>query len=149
MVSLFSDSLIGLQVENFEFRNHNNKSHYLSSQMGKKGLLLGFSGNIWDLSSVRQVLWLHRQSYKLALHNLGTAVIVPNEPYELSGFFMSIPRDITFPLLSDNRHQAYDMLEMNERSGFVLLNAEYCVVRRWFTDDIVPSVRDVIATAER
>lgn len=149
MVSVLSDPLIGLVVEDLKVRTHNNFDACLASQMGTNGLLLGFSGDLWELSSVRQVLWLHRQMYKLTLHGLGSAVIVPNEPYELNGFFMSIPREITFPLWADITNHVYDTLEMNDRAGFVLLDTNMAVVRRWFTQDSVPSVRDVIATAER
>ena len=149
MVSLLTDPYIGLQVNDFTLHTHNNKPIRLSSQIGDVGLLLGFSGDIWDLSSVRQVLWLHRQSYKLGLHGLGTVVVVPNQAHELHSFFLSIPREITFPLLADKNQATYTAFDMTQTSGFVLVNPDMCIVRRWLTHDNVPSVRDVIATAER
>lgn len=149
MVSFLTDPSIGLEVEDFTLHTHDNKPLRLSSQIGESGLLLGFSGDIWDLSSVRQVLWLHRQSYKLSLHRLGSAVIVPNQPHELHSFFLSIPREITFPLLADKNLATYTAFDMTKASGFVLINRDMCIVRRWLTHDNVPSVRDVIATAER
>jgi hypothetical protein len=96
----------------FVLNNHENISHRLSMMMGEKGILLGFTGDVWDLNCVRYVLWTQRQSFKLSSFGVNTALVVPNHCYELNGFFMSIPRDINFPLLADPAYKVYGDYDM-------------------------------------
>ncbi|MEO1646346.1 MAG: hypothetical protein AAFR67_14230, partial [Chloroflexota bacterium] len=88
-------------ANNFILHNHDNMAHELDMMMGENGILLGFTGDVWNVSCVRYVLWLQRQAFKLSTKGVSSALIVPNRPYELNGFFMSIPREIPFPLLAD------------------------------------------------
>src|SRR5690606_86846 len=108
---------------NFELKNHENIPHRLDMLMGEKGILLGFTGDVWDVSCVRYVLWLQRQAFKLSTQGINCALIVPNQPYELNGFFMSIPRNIPFPLLADPMLDVYENIGM-EKAGYMLLNRE-------------------------
>lgn len=121
-------------IANFTLNNHNNRAHELNLMMGEQGILLGFTGDVWDVSCVRYVLWLQRQAFKLATYGVQSALVAPNRPYELNGFFMSIPREIQFPLLADPRREVYDSLGM-DKPGFVLLGRDREVLGRWQVKD--------------
>lgn len=132
----------------FTLNNHENISYRLSMMMGEKGMLLAFTGDVWDLSCVRYALWMNRQCFKLAASGLNTAIIIPNHPYELNGFFMSIPRGITVPLLADPKYQVYGDFDMATQ-GFVLINREGDILNKWYiTDTASLSARAVIACLE-
>lgn len=121
-------------VSDFELKNHDNISHRLSMMMGERGILLGFTDDVWHVSCVRYVLWLQRQSFKLATEGINSAIIVPNQTYELNGFFMSIPRIIPFPLLADPTAHIYHEFEMS-RPGFMLISRDGEIQGRWYVDD--------------
>jgi hypothetical protein len=128
----------------FVLNNHENISHRLSMIMGEKGILLGFTGDVWDLNCVRYVLWTQRQNFKLATFGVSTALVVPNHSYDLNGFFMSIPRDINFPLLADPGYKVYGDFDM-AMPGFVLLNRDGGLMGKWYiTDTSSLSVRAVL-----
>jgi len=119
---------------NFELKNHENVPYRLENLMGENGILLGFTGDVWEVSCVRYVLWLQRQNFKLSTLGINCALIVPNQTYELNGFFMSIPRDIPFPLLADPTHGVYEDLGM-EKPGYMLLNRDGEILGRWYLNE--------------
>ena len=128
----------------FVLNNHNNISHQLSMMMGEKGIFLCFTGDVWNLNCVRYVLWTQRQAFKLNSFGVNSALIVPNHCHELNGFFMSIPRDITFPLLADPSCKVYGTFDM-ALPGFVLLNRDAEIINKWYiTDTSSLSVRAVL-----
>lgn len=130
----------------FVLNNHENISHSLSMLMGENGILLGFTGDVWDLNCVRYALWMQRQSFKLAANGINTALIIPNHPYELNGFFMSIPRGLNVELLADPKFQTYGEFDM-AMPGFVLLNRDGDIVNKWYiTDTTSLSVKAVLAS---
>jgi peroxiredoxin len=132
----------------FTLNNHENISYRLSMMMGEKGILLAFTGDVWDLSCVRYALWMQRQCFKLASAGLNAALIIPNHTYELNGFFMSIPRGINAPLLADPKYQVYGDFDM-ALQGFVLLNREGDILNKWYiTDTASLSARAVLACLE-
>lgn len=120
-----------LTIDNFELKDHESTLYRLSAMMGENGILLGFTNDVWDISAVRYVLWLQRQRYKLSTFGINTALIVPNQCYELNGFFKSIPRDIQFPMLADPQEIVYRQFTM-EKSGYLLLDAEGQELERWY-----------------
>ena len=119
---------------NFELQNHENVPYNFDMLKGERGILLGFTGDVWDVRCVRYVLWLQRQNFKLATQGVNCALIVPNQTYELNGFFMSIPRTISFPLLADPAKSLYDELSM-ENPGYLLLNEDGDVKGRWYLNN--------------
>lgn len=121
-------------ANNFILNNHDNMAHELDMMMGENGILLGFTGDVWNVSCVRYVLWLQRQAFKLSTKGVSSALIVPNRPYELNGFFMSIPREIPFPLLADPTGDVYEDLGMAQ-PGYVLLSRDRDVLGRWQIND--------------
>ena len=119
---------------NFELKNHENIPYNFNMLKGERGILLGFTGDVWDVSCVRYVLWLQRQNFKLATQGLNCALIVPNQTYELNGFFMSIPRTISFPLLADPTQLLHNKVGM-EKPGYMLLNQYGDIKGRWYIND--------------
>ncbi|MCA9913467.1 MAG: hypothetical protein KC496_08955 [Anaerolineae bacterium] len=133
-------------IQDFRLHNHENAPQRLQHLMGERGALLVLTSDIWDLSSVRYVLWLQRSCYKLALNGIQSAVIVPAQPYEINGFYMSIPRAIPFPLLADPDREVYDFFGGKE--GFVLVSPSREVRKQWTpTDGSAPRIRDILRVA--
>jgi len=134
-------------IEDFRLHNHENAPQRLKHVMGEKGLLLVMTSDIWNLSSVRYVLWLQNNSYKLALNGIEAAVIVPAQPYEINGFYMSIPRAIPFPMLADPNREVYD--HFGGKEGFVLIGRDRAVRKQWTPNDgSTPRVRDILRVAQ-
>lgn len=119
---------------NFELKNHQNVSYNLETIRGENGILLAFTGDVWDVSCVRYMLWLQRQNFKLATMGVNCALIAPNQPYELNGFFMSIPREISFPLLANPTKSLFEEVSM-EKPGYMLLGHDGDVKARWYVND--------------
>ena len=84
--------------------------------MGRNGLLIGFCGDVWDLNSVRNVMWLQRHTYKLMLAGIEACIIIPNHTYELTSFYMSIPRTIPFQVLADPEARVYAAYNIQQPS---------------------------------
>jgi peroxiredoxin len=133
-------------IQDFRLHNHENAPQRLQHLMGEKGVLLVLTSDIWNMSSIRYVLWLQNSSYKLALNGIECAVIVPAQPYEISGFYMSIPRTIPFPLLADPNREVYDYFGGKE--GFVLVGRDREVRKQWTPSDrSTPRIRDILRVA--
>lgn len=133
-------------IDDFRLYNHENIAYSLSHLMGERGILLGFSGDIWSLDSMRHVRWLQKRSYKLALRDIGAAIIVPTETYEISGFYMSNPNPIPFPLLADPERRVYDLFGLE--AGFVLLDAQRHMRKSWsLRKGHTPSLREITSYA--
>jgi peroxiredoxin len=138
-----------VEAPDFRLMNQENRAYNLAQVMGENGILLVFAGNIWDLGCIRNVLWLQRQTYKLSLHGINACVIVPNHTIDLSGFFMSIPRVIPFPMLADPDEQAYEDYDV-QNTGFVMLDGDRQVRRVWhLSNGAVPQIRDVIGAVAK
>ncbi|MEM9954659.1 MAG: hypothetical protein AAF846_23820 [Chloroflexota bacterium] len=116
---------------NFRLKNHENIAYELDMLHGENGLLIAFTDDVWEVSSVRYVLWMQRYNFRLAARGINCAMIVPNQPYQLNGFYLSIPRDITIPLLADPNQEVYQTLGM-EQSGYLLLDNKHEIMHRWY-----------------
>lgn len=127
----------------FELYNHENRCYRLANVMGENGALLGFCGDIWDLNSVRHVLWLQRQTYKLTVAGVQATFIVPNHAHDLNGFYMSIPRNIPFPLLADPDRQIYDAYQIDNPT-FIYINRDKQVKNIFaISGGVTPRLRDI------
>lgn len=100
--------------------------HNLSTLMGEVGLLLAFSGDIWDIHSIRQVMWLQRYAPQFALLGARSALVAPNDSDALRSFVMSNPLKIPFKLLADPQRQSYHAYNIKapcllfiSRSGYI------------------------------
>jgi len=104
------------------------------SIQGVSGTLFCFSGYIWDLRSIRYVLWLQRYSQQFESHGVSSVLVLPAHKQELSTFLMSIPQKINFTLIADPDNNLLRQYEM-EKSGFVLVNNQQNVLKRWYAND--------------
>lgn len=144
--SHMTETIIGKQVEPFTLPNHNNLAHSLNQLRDEQGILIGLCHDIWDISAIRHVLWFQRHVHKLSYNHIGAALIMPTHAHELNGFYLSIPRQITFPLLADYKRETFAMFGI-ESSGFVALDGDNVVRKRWFMQNNgVPHMRDVLNT---
>ena len=81
--------------------NHDNQLLSIDDLMGEHGLVLGFTGDIWEPASVRRVLWFQRHFEDFQRLDIQLALLIGNEPYVLNGFSLSSALPLEFPLLSD------------------------------------------------
>ena len=145
MTIALNDTAPHTQAPNFRLLNHENVAYNMPQVMGENGLLMVFTGNVWDLGCIRTVLWLQRQVYKLSLHGIKAVVIAPNHTYDLSGFFMSIPRNIPFPMLADPDSKVYAEYGV-ESSGYIMLDSNHHVRNIWkLNAGVVPHIRDILS----
>lgn len=132
------------KAPNFRLLNQENIAHNISQIMGESGLFLVFTGDVWDMACIRNVLWLQRQVYKLSTYGLNIAVIVPNQTYDLSGFFISIPRKMPFPMLADPDSKTYSDYDI-EKTGFVVIDNQQNIRGKWkLKSGAVPHMRDIL-----
>lgn len=132
------------KIDDFKLENYDNISHQLKMMMGEKGILLCFTGDLWDVGSVRSALWLQRQSFKLSKNGINCAMIAPNETHELRGFYMSLPNNIPCPLLADPSKSVTEKATM-ESPGYLLLNRDGDILGRWYADNSTAiNVREVL-----
>lgn len=124
--------------------NQGGTSFDLNNIMGQSGMLVCFTGYIWDLRCLRYVLWLQQYSYEFREKGVSMTLIVPTPKYGLSGFLVSIPQEIKFSLIADPENSLLKQYKM-AKSGFILLDTQQKVVKRWCDDDaLYLSIRSVL-----
>ncbi len=114
----------------FIAQDHLEIAYALRSLVGKRGLLLGFVGDIWMQSSVHLLRWMTREAEALRRLDVETAALVGNAPHTLHGFITASPLPPRFPLLADADgvlHAQYNMAQ----PGAVLIDAELRIRARW------------------
>lgn len=124
--------------------NQDEATFDLNNIMGQSGMLVCFTGYIWDLRCLRYVLWLQRYSHEFREKGVSMTLVVPTHKHALSGFLMSIPQEIKFSLIADPENALLKQFEM-AKSGFALLDTQQKVVERWSDDDaLYLSIRSVL-----
>ena len=98
---------------------HTRDQYTLPSLLGERGLLLGFTGGIWNLANIRRVLWLRRYAYTLEMAGVNVALLDFDELNTLYDFATSSPVKITFPLLADEDGQVHDSYQLQGRTALV------------------------------
>lgn len=120
----------------------------LRSLLGRRGLLLGFVGDVWMPSSVLLLRWLTRETTPLRRIEVATAALVGNAPHTLHGFLSASPLPPGFPLLADadrTLHALYNMAH----AGVILIDADLCIRGRWLmTADALPRPKAFLRTVE-
>lgn len=138
--------IIDQRAPDFALLNHDHRIMSLEDLMGEHGLLLGFTGDIWQPASVRRILWLQR--YAPRLHKLGVniALLFSDKPHMLYGFYMSTPTPLGFPLLSDLDRDVHRRYNMERHAGLALINRELRVADKWLVPDerVWPQVQELI-----
>lgn len=135
-------------VPAFQLQNYQQQAFKLGDLMGSEGLLLGFPGSIWDLASIRRLLWFQREDYKLLLADINAAFIVPNESTDLNNFHLSMPYPVRFPLLADpdeTVHRAYNIYHPT----LILIDAHYRLRKQWLiTADGLPRTSEIVQAGQ-
>jgi len=134
----------------FELYDHENRLYRLSILFGEYGVLLGFTSDIRDLNGMRRLMWLRRQVYNLAMIGIRAALIIPDESYMLSDFYISSLLPVPFPMLADPNKRVHQMYDMHQ-PGLLLIDQEQYIQEQWVLtgETIAPPVDEVMMAAHR
>jgi len=141
---------IGPQLNNtapdFTLYNHEQERYTLSYLIGERGLLLGFTNDIWLPASIRRILWMQRHAAKIMNEGVNVAIVLHNQPHTLYGFYVSSPVPLPFPLLADVNHQVHAMYNMASHPGMILIDANCITREKWLMPDerLWPKSREII-----
>ena len=135
----------------FTLFNHENKVIRLHQLFGEQGLLLGFTGDIWEPASVRRILWMQRHYMQFCKRGVGSALLTCDKPQMLSGFSMSSQVPLEFPLLADADHAIHEQYNMTRYAGLVLIDANQILRDKWIVPDerVWPRPAELLAAIDR
>jgi peroxiredoxin len=119
------------RVASFCLPDSRKKMQDLDNLMGKNGILLGFIGNIWHVTSVRRILWLQHHLHKFALMGTPVALLIQEHPNTIYGFQMSSPLPVPFPMLADEDGAVHKQYRMANHPGLLLVNREGILHHKW------------------
>jgi peroxiredoxin len=119
----------------FSLLNHEHRESNLCGLMGKKGLLLGFTGDIWQPASVRRILWLQRQHSRFVRQGINVALLICDKPHMLYGFYMSSVMPLGFPLLADPDRAVHVKFSMERHAGLILIDSNGIIRDKWLVPD--------------
>lgn len=133
----------------FELYDHENRLYRLGIVLGENGLLLGFTSDIRDLNGMRRLMWLRRQVYNLAMIGIHAALIIPDESYMLSDFYISSLLSVPFPMLADPAKRVHEAYAMHQ-PGLLLIDRDRQIQRQWLLDNytIAPPVDELMSVAQ-
>jgi peroxiredoxin len=135
----------------FTLRNHENKETHLRQLFGEQGLLLGFTGDIWEPASVRRIIWMQRHYMQFCKKGVGSALLTYDKPVTLSGFSMSSQVPLEFPLLADADHAVHEQYNMTRYAGLVLIDSNLILRDKWIVPDerVWPRPAELITAIDR
>ena len=137
----------GATVPDFVLHNENNKPYRLYDLLEKGNLLLGFPGDIWELASIRRLLWSQREVRKLSLVNIQVAFVMPNEVTHLVNFHISTPLPVKFPLLADPDRRVHHLFNVTYPT-LMIIDRNYQLRRMWMLQDgSLPRTGDIVHAA--
>jgi peroxiredoxin len=130
----------------FTLLNHEHQESTLSGMIGKKGLLLGFTGDIWQPASVRRILWLQRQHSRFVRHGVNLALLICDKPHMLYGFYMSSVMPLEFPLLADAERVVHTKFSMDRHAGLILIDSRKIIRDKWLVPDerVWPNAQELL-----
>lgn len=147
MFSSSAVSPLNRPVPEFSLTDADNKLFDHKTVMGKKGVLLGFLGDIWRPVSVHRILGMQRCAKKFAALGWQTALVVHDQPATLRNFHASSPLPIPFPLLADPNGKTHNAFGI-ERPCLLLVDRDRILRARWqMPPDIVLPDTDAILDA--
>ena len=141
---------LNVPAPDFGVLNHTNHVMSLESLMGERGLVLGFTGNIWEPASVRRILWFQRYYPQFARLNVNLALLLCNQPYQLYGYSMSSVTPLEFPLLADVNREVHALYNMERYAGLVVVDATGLIRDKWLMPDerVWPKAPELMAVLE-
>jgi peroxiredoxin len=135
-----------------DFALYDHKGHVVeySSLMGERGLILGFTGDIWEPASVRRILWLQRHQQQFQKQGVNLGLLVCDKPYKLNGFSMSSLVPLEFPLLSDADRNVHAQYNMEPFAGLILIDHQWSIREKWIMPDerVWPKIGDLLSTIQ-
>jgi peroxiredoxin len=137
---------LNLNAPDFTLLNYDRRSIRLSDIMGKKGVLLGFIGDIWSAASIRRIFWMQRHAPKFAAIGVATVLIVRDHPHTLQGFHLSSALPVPFPMLADPDGSVHRVYRLESHPGLVLLDHERVTRRKWLMPDerVWPTTHELV-----
>lgn len=144
------DLLMGRFAPQFHLPDYNRVQHTLADLSGERGLILGFTGDIWRPASVRRILWLHRHAHMLQRTGFNAALLIHDEPYMVYGFYASSPTPPIFPMLADVDGAVHYLFGMDDSAGMVVLDQDLRIRHCWFltSDRIWPRLTEIMDTLD-
>ena len=118
----------------------------LQDLLGRRGLLLGFIGDVWLPTNAQRIHALQRVSPALQRVGVQPAMITSNEAHTLIGFYASSPVPFTFPLLADADRRIHLAYGVGRSDGILLINRDQRVRARWTLSDgiLLPDYDDLL-----
>lgn len=145
MTSLIETTRI---APNFGLLDFKQCHHTRSNLMKGQRLLLGFSLDVYNLSTLRHLRWLQRNVYKLSLRQIKMAFIVPNVVSELSILHMSGIVQFRYPILADPEREVYRAYGVTTPKVF-LIDKDRQIIDDWTLVDEYPFVEDITRAADQ
>ena len=132
----------------FTLYNHENQKQSLGELMGSSGLLLGFTGDIWQPASVRRILWFQRHTTMFARYGVQIALLICDKPHMLYGYYLSTAAPLGFPLLADATREVHHQFNMTQHSGLVLVGHDGLIRDKWLVPDerVWPRVQELVSS---
>lgn len=126
---------LNISAPRFSLYNHEKRMSHLKELAGERGLLLGFTGDIWQPASVRRILWFQRHYPHFVREGVEVALLICDKPHMLYGFYMSSITPVGFPLLADVDRAVHKQFSMERYSGLVLLDRDLVIRDKWLVPD--------------
>ena len=134
----------------FSAFNHDNQVLTLEDLMGERGLVLGFTDDIWEPASVRRVMWFQRHFTQFCGLNIQLALLICNEPHVLNGFALSSAVPLDFPLLSDIDLTVHRQYNMESHAGLLVIDSAYVIRDKWIMPEerVWPKAPELMSVLE-
>jgi peroxiredoxin len=141
---------INTTVPPFTVRDHAGDPQHINDLLGEKGLLLGFTGNIWNPTNARRIIWAQRHAHHINSTGVNVALLSCDQPDLLYGFHISMSPPPEFPLLSDLDGQIHALFNMAKYPGMVLLDRSRTIRHKWLVPDdrVWPKIQDILDVVE-
>ncbi|MBZ0301630.1 MAG: peroxiredoxin family protein [Anaerolineae bacterium] len=129
---------------------HESRVTTLEELMGEHGLILGFTGDIWDPGSVRRILWFQRHYPQFMKLGIQVALLVCGEPHALYGFSMSSVVPLEFPLLSDVDRAVHDLYNVEQYAALIAIDHAQIIREKWIMPDerVWPKVTELLSVLQ-
>jgi peroxiredoxin len=142
------DTRIALNIPapHFTLPDHGRTARSLGSIIGQRGVVLGFTGDIWRPASIRRIIWLQRHATLLQRTGFNVALLIRDEPHMVYGFYASSPNPPVFPMLADTDGDVHRLFGMTESTGMVILDQALIMRQRWLLgpDRIWPRLSEIM-----
>lgn len=126
---------LNTSAPDFAVLSHTNQLMSLENLMGGRGLVLGFTGDIWEPASVRRILWFQRYFPQFARLQVNLALLLCNQPHQLYGYSMSSVTPLEFPLLADVNRDVHILYNMERYAGIIVVDATGLIRDKWLMPD--------------